>query len=508
MKIRLLITIAAALLVFLCAGVCFAAKEGAGSAKGRDITDAASLSPHADAWVDGKEGTRASLSASEVLTVTAAEPIGGLYLRYHLLPTGTLTLSGGGREVTLAPDYLHKYLDITGLLGEDVREVTLSCSEKTEIADLFVLSAGEVPDFVQTWEKPCERADLLLAPTHSDDDQLFFLGILPYYAGELGYEVQVVYFTNHNANLARPHELLNGLWTVGVRHYPVIAPMRDAWDGETTTLEYGYANFERQGFEKKDLVDFWVEIIRRFRPQVIVGHDVKGEYGHPQHMVNTDALIEALKVCGDGDYALDGVAHEPYLPDKVYLHLWGENKIVMDWDQPLSAFGGKTAYEVSKLGYACHHSQQWTWFTDWIKGSAGQYTKSTEIRTYSPNKYGLYFTQVGPDTVGGDFFENLTPASRIPPDTEPPMTAPVTTAPPETTAPETTAPKTTEPPPLPPTTDGTRATEQPTSPPTEPQSPELLPPGKGKSAAIAAFAFLALAGGVILAVFILHKPGR
>ena len=110
---------------------------------------------------------------------------------------------------------------------------------------------------------------------------------------------------------------------------------------------------------------------------------------------------------------------------KTYLHLYDKDRITMDWDRPLSHFGGMTAYEVSKLGYACHLSQQYTWFTDWINGKYGQYTKATDIRSFKPTEYGLYRTLVGSDTVGGDFFENLTARSTLLPETEP-VTEPVT----------------------------------------------------------------------------------
>ena len=44
---------------------------------------------------------------------------------------------------------------------------------------------------------------------------------------ERGLKVQVVYMTNHNDTQSRPHELLNGLWVVGIRHYPVISDFPD-----------------------------------------------------------------------------------------------------------------------------------------------------------------------------------------------------------------------------------------------------------------------------------------
>ena len=80
----------------------------------------------------------------------------------------------------------------------------------------------------------------------------------------------------------------------------------------------------------------------------------------------------------------------------------------MDYDIPLEYFNGKTAYEVSKEGYSKHLSQQWTWFTGWINGKNNQYTKATDIKTYSPLKYGLYYSNIGEDIQKNDMFENIT----------------------------------------------------------------------------------------------------
>lgn len=74
----------------------------------------------------------------------------------------------------------------------------------------------------------------------------------------------------------------------------------------------------------------------------------------------------------------------------------------------LSILVGKTAYEVSKEGYSKHLSQQWTWFTDWINGKNNNYTKATDIKTYSPLKYGLFYSNVGEDIQKNDMFENIT----------------------------------------------------------------------------------------------------
>ena len=75
----------------------------------------------------------------------------------------------------------------------------------------------------------------------------------------------------------------------------------------------------------------------------------------------------------------------------------------MDWDTPLESMGGSTPFELSKQGYACHLSQQNTWFTKWMNKD-----RAADINKYSPCEYGLYRTTVGEDVRKNDFLENIT----------------------------------------------------------------------------------------------------
>jgi hypothetical protein len=74
---------------------------------------------------------------------------------------------------------------------------------------------------------------------------------------------------------------------------------------------------------------------------------------------------------------------------KTYLHLYDENAVRLELNQPLDGFGGRTALEVASDAYLKHVSQQWCWF----------YVSDTY--QYSCAKFGLYRTTVGVDTVTG-----------------------------------------------------------------------------------------------------------
>lgn len=301
--------------------------------------------------------------------------------------------------------FLHLFVDLEELFGGTVQRLTITFPEKqTLISELSVYTAGQVPDSVQKWQEPREQeTDMVLFSAHGDDEQLFFAGLLPYYAAERGYQVQVVYLTAHrNEGARRRHEMLNGLWAVGVRTYPVFGPFGDY---HTLSLTEAYSRYAHKGITREELLGFVVEQLRRFRPKVAVGHDLNGEYGHGMHRLYADLLCQAVQVSQDRQ-AYPELAERYGVWDvpKTYLHLYGENVIWMDWDQPLEAFHGMTAYQVTKqLGFASHPSQHgyYSWFFD------GR-SKAADIPEYSPCWYGLYRSTVGEDVQGQDLFENLT----------------------------------------------------------------------------------------------------
>ena len=358
---------------------------------------------------DGKDGTYKTSDGNAAITIECETAMTDLYLMFDL-EYGAYTLTDNTTgTVTDAGEYgfLHEYIR----LDTPTNSVTLTFDNgEVRLSEIYAFNTknASLPDFVQTWNAPHEgKTDIMLLATHGDDDQLFFAGLLPYYAKERGLAVQVVYLTDHrNLTMARTHEMLNGLWAVGVQAYPVFG---DFDDFRIDSLKGTYDYYERLGTSKEDLQNFVVEQIRRFKPQVAVGHDADGEYGHGMHMVYSELLQNAVELTADESYHPESAQkYGVYKMQKVYLHLYEDNPIVMDYDQPLESFDGMTAFEVTqKYGYPCHESQQYTWFTDWLNGSRNQITKATQIKTHSPCKFGLYYTGVGEDVQKNDFFENM-----------------------------------------------------------------------------------------------------
>ena len=376
----------------------------------RDITNDASIDAHQgfdqrSRLFDHVHTIPANYPDHAWLTVSYPEGIGSVYLIFHnAYGVYTVTDNGTGQVAELGQNgFQHDFVDLEALFGSAPTSITLSFDNGPLcLNELYLFSPGQAPDFVQRWEPPAEgNADLLLFSAHGDDEQLFFAGIFPYYAGELGRKVQVVYLTNHeNTMPERRHEMLDGLYACGVTTYPVFGTFRDL---KSQSLQGAYSHMAYFDVSPEDLLGFVVEQLRRFKPKVAVTHDVNGEYGHGQHMLLADLLMQACQISQDPQqYPALAEQYGVWDVPKTYLHLYPENEIVLDWDVPLSRFDGMTAFEVSRdLGFACHKSQ-----VDYFRWYYSQGTCAKDIKQYSPCYYGLYRSTVGPDIQKNNFFEN------------------------------------------------------------------------------------------------------
>ncbi len=370
---------------------------------------------------DGSVESYVTFDAGGTLEIRSSTPVYCVYVKFYAA-SAVWNIDIGEETIECGQNgYLHEAVRVNG-----ISNFKLTFPQGAVVAEINVYGDGEVPSNVQFWNEPHEKADILLLSTHSDDEHLFFAGIIPYYAGELGYNVQVVYMTNHNWTPVRLHEQLDGLWCAGERNYPVIGEFPDLY---SETLDGALDSFKQYGYSYTyaSVVEFQVEMLRRFKPKVVVGHDINGEYSHGQHILNSKSLMDALPLAADETaYPASAAKYGVHDTPKAYIHLWdlgGETQIVMNWDVPLEAFSGKTAYQVSCDAFGYHKSQHWTWFFDWLLKSDGSYKDSVfNISSYSPCYYGLYRSTVGADTKKNDMFENLVPYKDEETTIDPPQT--------------------------------------------------------------------------------------
>ena len=336
--------------------------------------------------------TFVNVPAGQTLTLTADEPMAGIYIEWADPKEHTLwTLEANGESYTGGSnDFLHEYAVMP---GGNAPECQITLEEDRIICNIHAYSAGELPADVQVWEPALARADILAIATHADDELLYLGGVLATYAGEQKLRVQVAHMVNFRiAEPIREHEKLDGLWTVGVRAYPVTFPI------ENDDYSESIAQAERQ-YDRDAVTGHVTEIIRRFQPLIVVTQAFNGEYGHGAHMLLAAAVADALEEAPDATKRPESAAqYGVYDVPKAYFHLYEENKIYLDMRAPLSFAGGKNALEIVTEAFGKHVSQTYTRF--YVSDETAQ-----EHRNIAD--FGLYRTLVGTDTMP-DMTEHIT----------------------------------------------------------------------------------------------------
>ena len=327
------------------------------------------------------------------ITAPEGKPIAGLYVCFGNMPESwEIQTSDDGKDwFTAVPGdtrFLHAYV----ALPQPAQHVRLAVTSEKKTAlrinDLFVLSEGDLPDWVQVWQPTEEKADILFLSTHPDDELIFFGGAIPTYAVEQQRKVVVAYFTR--SNTTRSSELLNGLWHMGVRTYPVIGNFKDSY---AKSLKAAYKSAGGKG-----KVNEWiVGLYRQYKPEVVVTQDTNGEYGHKQHMMIADAAQNCIALAANEDeFTASTIAYGTWQVKKLYLHLYPENQITFDWTIPLKSMNGATGIELAEEAYTLHKTQ----------ASSGMSVTETGTK-YDNRVFGLAFTTVGEDVRKDDFLENI-----------------------------------------------------------------------------------------------------
>ena len=331
---------------------------------------------------------------AHALTLTAPEgkTIGALLIRWKSWPLAVAAqVMRDGSWTTIAEceaDFMAQYLEIPG--EEEIRIISRDDNGRTklEISEITIMTPGELPEDFQIWRKAPDKVDMLLIATHPDDEVLWFGGLLPTYAGERGKDVLVACGA-HNTYYRRL-ELCDCLWACGVTIYPHFMHYGDVTYADSLKI------YEAWGGRDKVRSDL-VALYRQYRPDVLALQAANGESGHAAHRVLSQAARDAVELAAlETEYPKSAEAYGAWDVPKVYVHLWEENQITMDWHVPLERFGGLDGMEVAAIGFDKHVSQR----------DKEQYSIHDGGGT-DCSLFGLFHTTVGADVEKNDMFEHI-----------------------------------------------------------------------------------------------------
>ena len=357
---------------------------------------------------DGKYTTywESSKQNDPWVVISSDKPIYGLYLCFQKMPDNYVIQKQSGDDwVTVAeggsPRYHHAFFELDGLKKIRILS-TMYRRNVMGFNEIYAFGEGEVPDWVQRWEEPAEKTDILFLATHPDDDVLFLGSAITWYAAEQKRNVQVAYLTS--SNTTRRSEALNGLWRMGVRTYPEFGSFQDKYS-RPAKIEQEYKDM---GGQEKVLG--WVtELYRKYKPDVVVTQDVHGEYGHPQHEMLVDAAVKCWEKAADAAaFPESATSYGAWEVKKLYLHLYGSEaeSTSFNWDAPMSSMDGMTANEVAEEAFSLHKTQEGKgnkFNGKRVPFSVAEYG----VKRYPNNRFGLYATRVGQDETHTDFLEHI-----------------------------------------------------------------------------------------------------
>lgn len=407
---------------------------------------------HADQLKDADFDSAQRVNKGKTLTIAWDDsvPVASVFLSFYYAPVAhtVFQYDGGGNVLSEGAGVL-LYNSLIEVLPETRKVGIRADADDCAFCSLYAYGTGMVEDY-HPFAPTVDKADYMTFAMHPDDDVLFLGAIYPLYEAECGLSgVSMIMSTKLPEKLQRQRrqEDLNGAWVLGLKTQPVFGGFPD--------IPQNYYDKFHHTFTVDDVTRYAVTMIRTYRPEVVMTQDLNGEYGHWQHKVLAQGVLEAIPLAADPSYQPKGYpTTEPWEVKKLYIHLYGENKLTLDVNRPITELNGMTAFEAAQTAFLCHPSQT---------KKNNHHVSTTE---YSIAEFGLAYTTVGEDTPGvNDMFEHVDPAS---------LSVDVTAATPEPT--EEPSPEPTEAPTPEPTDTPIPVTEPPkTEMPIEEETPAPVP---------------------------------
>jgi LmbE family N-acetylglucosaminyl deacetylase len=254
---------------------------------------------------------------------------------------------------------------------------------------MFLLSGSNLSDTKPNLTDSEAGVDLMLVVAHPGDEYLYLGGVLPYYATELGHTAVVVYLTS--VDETQRQEARASLKALCVSEEPVFGGFENVYANDLDEM--------KECWSERELQSFLTGVIRKYRPAVVVSHDLNGEYGNAAHKLTARAVRLAVKNAANDRYDVTSLnEYGAWQVQRLFLHFYkdGDAEVRVDRNAPLTAFSGRTAVEVEEDLYESF-------------SEAYRYPLDVGDETYGAADYGLVSSKYGLKTLpqDDDFFYGL-----------------------------------------------------------------------------------------------------
>ncbi len=333
---------------------------------------------------DGNVETSIVIDEGETLVLSSGSAIKALYVIWdsEYIP-GEWELQSGNVSITCGKDgYLHEFV----FLPETTGECVLTFNKKVGICELYAYGEGDIPKRVQQWETLPVNADILVFVPHAGDEIIDFGAVEALYAGQKQLRVQVAYMCEYTTTeeKIKEHEMLDSLWQLGVKYYPVNGNFRNKLINKSAIADkfYGYGN----------VVSFVTENIRKFRPLVVVGPDLSGEYGNGTHITLANAVADSAENSADALFCAESAGkYGVWDVPKTYLHKYrykDPRSVIFDINDGIR--------DLLETIYNNRHTDTW----------CGTHFSGAKFKLDDAAYFGLFRSTVGEDTMN-DMTENV-----------------------------------------------------------------------------------------------------
>jgi LmbE family N-acetylglucosaminyl deacetylase len=172
------------------------------------------------------------------------------------------------------------------------------------------------------------RPRILGVFAHPDDETFCAGGTLAKYVSE-GWEAMVVSATTGQAGQIRDARIATRRTLGAARERELHESCRRLGVQHVLTLDYMDGTL--QDVDGRELAGAVVEVIRAFRPDVVITFGEDGAYGHPDHIAISVATSAACGLSSDAEHFPEQIAAglRPYRPSRLYHSHFPRSRLLM-----------------------------------------------------------------------------------------------------------------------------------------------------------------------------------